>query len=81
MTITFTLTLYLLGIYYFLGVFLKIQRTLYRGYRSDESILWTSVSRAIFWPFWVIPLALDLVLNWISSSKLVDKINEHYNIK
>lgn len=75
MTITFTLTLYLLGIYHFLDVFLKIQRT---RYRSDESILWI---RAIFWPIWIIPSALDLIRNWISSSKLVDKINKHYNIK
>lgn len=39
------------------------------------------VYKTMFWPIWVVPLALDLILNWISSSKLVDKINKHYNIK
>ena len=71
MLITFTLALYLLGIYHFLGVFLKIQRIRYRGYRSDESILWSSVSRAIFW---AIPLALDLIFN--CTLKLTDKLTD-----
>lgn len=81
MLILFTLAMYLLGYYYFLGIFLKIQRIRYRGYISDNKLLIRSLLKAFCWPIFAIPLLVEITTDKISSLKLADKINKHYDIK